>query len=269
VIDIHTHLHPPRLFKAIRRWFAENSTWKLTEPTEPAAVAASLRARNVERFVFCSYAHKPGMARDINAWLANTSRDLDRFGLPLATVHPADADCSLYYEEALKDGCIGLKIHEDVQNFEIDDPRLATIHELTSAHKGLVLVHVGRIPWSNDTNHGPERIKKVLQRHPDLSIVIAHLGVPDTLQYLALTREFPQLYIDTTMALSAASPLRSEVDRSVIADNVHHIVFGSDYPNLPHPYDHEVNAIDELGLPENSRQLIFVENARKLLAAHL
>ncbi len=269
MIDIHTHLHPPRLFKAIRRWFAENSSWNLKEPTEPTAVAASLRRHGVERFVFCSYAHKPGMAREINSWLAETSRRLERFGLPLATVHPADPDCASYYEKALQDGCVGLKIHEDVQNFEIDDPRLDPVHALTAAHKGFVLVHVGPIPWSLDTNNGPARVKSVLQRHPGLAVVIAHLGVPDSLQYFALSREFPQLYIDTTMALSSASPLKSGVEASEIAAHAGQIVFGSDHPNLPHPYAEEVRAINELGLSEQSRQLIFTGNARKLLAAHL
>ena len=28
-IDIHTHLHPERLFRAIRKWFADRSDWKL------------------------------------------------------------------------------------------------------------------------------------------------------------------------------------------------------------------------------------------------
>ncbi|MGH7682824.1 MAG: amidohydrolase family protein, partial [Vulcanimicrobiaceae bacterium] len=66
VIDVHAHLHPPRLFAAIRRWFAERSSWRLTHPTEPADVAAALRAHGVERFVFCSYAHRPGIARSLN-----------------------------------------------------------------------------------------------------------------------------------------------------------------------------------------------------------
>ena len=43
MIDVHTHLHPPRLTAAIRRWFAEHSTWVLRHPTEPREVARLLR----------------------------------------------------------------------------------------------------------------------------------------------------------------------------------------------------------------------------------
>ncbi|HEV2053796.1 MAG TPA: amidohydrolase family protein [Methylomirabilota bacterium] len=57
-IDIHTHLHPERLSRAIRKWFAERSDWKLEYPTEPELVAAFLRDHfkgfkfhiNVQRF---------------------------------------------------------------------------------------------------------------------------------------------------------------------------------------------------------------------------
>ena len=48
VIDVHTHLHPPRLFAAIRRWFAERSPWVLEHPTEPHEVARVLREHGVE-----------------------------------------------------------------------------------------------------------------------------------------------------------------------------------------------------------------------------
>jgi hypothetical protein len=93
------------LFAAIRRWFAENSRWTIEHDTEPAAVAATLRALGVERFVFCSYAHKTGMARELNAWLAQTARDLDRYGVPLATVHLDDPDPLGDARTAFDDGC--------------------------------------------------------------------------------------------------------------------------------------------------------------------
>ncbi|MBI2460787.1 MAG: amidohydrolase, partial [Candidatus Rokubacteria bacterium] len=75
-IDAHTHLHPPWLAQAIRRWFAERTHWRLHYPTEPAEVAAFLREHGVERFAFFSYAHKAGIAREINRWLRETARGL-------------------------------------------------------------------------------------------------------------------------------------------------------------------------------------------------
>jgi len=263
MIDVHTHLHPPRLFAAIRRWFEERSSWGLDHPTEPDTVAAALRAAGVERFVFCSYAHKTGMARSLNAWLAQTSRALDGYGLPLATVHLDDEMPVEDLRSALDDGCIGLKIHEDVQGLAVDDPRFTPVFELLAQRDGFVLVHVGPIPWGDDTRNGPARVAAVLRRHPQLRLVVAHLGVPDTREYFALAPELPNLFIDTTMAI-ASSHLHADVAPEEIEAASASIVYGSDYPNVPYAYADDHAAIAALGLTPAAIRRIYTENARRL-----
>jgi predicted TIM-barrel fold metal-dependent hydrolase len=267
MIDVHVHLHPPRLFAAIRRWFAERSTWELQHPTEPAAVAETLRAAGLERFVFCSYAHKPDMARELNAWLAVTSREIGGFGLPLATVHLDDPDPLGDLRRALDDGCIGLKIHEDVQRLAIDDPRFTPILAEIAERAGFVLVHVGPIPWAQDTRDGPARVLGVLDRHPDLRVVVAHFGVPDHARYIAAMPRYPNLFLDTTMAFARDSPLEAHATRAQVEAGAHQIVFGSDYPNIPHPYDADRHGLEALGIDERALRAITAENARRLSPA--
>jgi len=266
MIDLHTHLHPPRLFAAIRRWFAERSTWKLDhQPSEPADVAAVLRAHGVERFVFCSYAHRVGMARELNAWLAATSRELGGYGLPLATVHLDDSAYLDDFETALDDGCIGIKIHEDVQRLHVEDPRFDPIYERLG-ERGFVLAHVGPIPWSEDLD-APRRVERVLQRHPGLRFVVAHMGGEIVSKYVALLARYPNLYLDTTMAFASESPMTLEIDPSVIEEHADRIVYGTDFPNVPYSYDAELRAIDALGLSAASRNAIVRENALRLIGA--
>jgi predicted TIM-barrel fold metal-dependent hydrolase len=269
VIDLHTHLHPPRLFAAIRRWFAERSDWEIAhQPTEPADVAAVLRAAGVERFVFCSYAHKPGMAREINTWLAQTSRDLEGYGLPLATVHPGDPDPLADIRAALDDGCIGLKLHEDVQQVAIDDPRLEPIFAELARRGGFVLAHVGPIPWTYPERVGLERVERVLLAHPNLNVVVAHMGAPDTRGYLALTARYPNLYIDTTMVFANVSPMHEslDADATLLAEHAGRVLYGTDFPNIPYAYEHESDALRGLGLSDASLQAILHDNAAKLIA---
>ncbi len=263
MIDVHTHLHPPRLAAAIRRWFAERSSWQLAHPTAPDQVAAALRAAGVERFVFCSYAHKPGMARELNAWLARTSRELDGFGLPLATVHLDDPDCVTDLRIALDDGCIGLKIHEDVQQLAVDDRRFDPIYATLKAAGAFVLAHIGPIPWRYDTADGPGRVAAVLERHTGLRIVIAHMGVPDTLRYFALAERFPGAFVDTTMAF-ASDDLRTSATASQIESASASIVYGTDYPNIPYAYTAERDALGELRLSTAAARAIFRDNALRL-----
>ncbi len=267
MIDVHTHLHPPKLSAAIRRWFAERSPWVLEHPTEPHAVARALREHGVERFAFCSYAHKAGIARDLNAWLAATARELGPGAVPLATVHVEDPDPTGDARAALRAGCAGLKVHEDVQRFELNDPRLAGTLDAVAEHDGFVLAHVGHIPWSSDTNDGPDRIAAVLERHPGLRVVVAHFGVPDCQRYLELAAREPRLFLDTTMAFAPESPMQRGITKADVLRAPGQIVLGTDYPNIPYAYDGDVRGLRARGLDEPTLRAITSENARKLTPA--
>ena len=267
MIDVHTHLHPPRLFAAIRRWFAERSPWVLEHPTEPADVARILRENGVERFAFCSYAHKPGIAQELNAWLSATARELGGGAVALGTVHVDDRDPAGDMRAALRAGCAGLKVHEDVQRFGLDDPRLAPVLDLVAEHEGFVLAHVGHIPWSTDTNDGPARVAAVLDRHPALRVVVAHFGSPDHLRYLALMESRPRLFLDTTMIFAPESPMRLDVGREQVERGARQIVLGTDFPNIPQSYDGELRGLRALGLDDATIRAITTENARRLTPA--
>lgn len=268
MIDVHTHLHPPKLFAAIRRWFAERSSWDLSEqPTDPHEVAAKLRAAGVERFVFCSYAHKPGLARELNAWLAQTSRSLGRYGLALATCHLDDPSPLEDVRDALDDGCIGLKIHEDVQSIALDDPRFDPIYALLAERRGFVLAHVGPIPWEYKPLDGLRRVSRVLERHPSLAFIVAHFGSPDTAEYFALMERHRQLYLDTTMVFAPPSPLRREAfhDRALLRAHAANVLYGTDFPNVPYAYESERRGLQELALGSAAESAILRDNAARLL----
>jgi len=268
LIDVHTHLHPPALFGAIRRWFATNSEWEIAhQPTEPRDVAAVLEANGVERFVFCSYAHKPGMARALNAWLAQTSRDLGGYGLPLATVHPGDPGYLDDLRVALDDGCIGLKLHEDVQRLGADDPRLESVFALLAERGAFALVHVGPIPWAFPTEVGAARIARVLAKHPELRIVVAHYGVPDTDRFFALMDEHPGLFLDTTMVFADRSPMGTPaIDREQLEAHADRVLYGTDFPNVPYAYPTEREGLEALGLSHRACEAILHGNANALIA---
>jgi len=267
-VDAHTHLHPPRLFAAIRRWFDEHSNWNLRGPTEPAEIAAALRAAGVERFVFFSYAHRPGMAREVNRWLRDVAAELPD-GIPLGTVHAGDDDPGAIVDEACdRFGFAGLKLHIQVQGFVADDPRLWPVYERLAALDRVLVIHVGTGPYRGPTT-GVARFARVLERFPGLRAVICHMGAFETRACFALLDRFPGLHLDTTMALTPASQPFTRIDPGVVrdADLVRYqdrIVFGSDFPNLPYPYDEERRGLWARDLPLEVYRRIFYENARAL-----
>jgi hypothetical protein len=258
-IDIHTHLHPERLFRAIRRWFAEHSDWRFDSPTEPELVAAFLRDRGVERFVYFSYAHKAGIAREINAWLHGV-RPRAPDGIPLGTVH-------------LGYGFHGFKFHINVQRFFPDDPRVLPVYQRLLDLGRLLLIHVGTAPWPNSFDGYP-RFERVMDMFPNLKVVVAHMGSFETRRFFGLMERCPNLYLDTTMAFA---PIRHEYRKidtrlnriSVRNDDLlrwqDRIVFGSDFPNLPYPYEEERDALWLRDLPPAVYRKIFHDNAAALL----
>ncbi|OGK81866.1 MAG: hypothetical protein A2X52_21270 [Candidatus Rokubacteria bacterium GWC2_70_16] len=271
-IDVHTHLHPEWLFRAIRRWFAERSTWKLTHPTDPALVAGFLRGRGVERFLYCSYAHKAGIAREINAWL-HAARAQAPGGLPLGTIHPDDPDMLEVAEEALTDyGFPGFKLHINVQRFFPDDPRVMPVYERLLDLDRLLLIHVGTAPWPNGFDGFP-RFARVMERFPTLKVIVAHMGSFETREFFALMARCPNLHLDTTMAFAPFRPEHQglsninhiDVSNDDLVRWQDRILFGSDFPNLPWPYEDERDALwmRDLALPVY--QKIFRDNAARLL----
>jgi predicted TIM-barrel fold metal-dependent hydrolase len=266
VIDVHTHLHPPKLFAAIRRWFMDNPGWKLDHETDPASVAETLRQNGVERFVFSSYAHRPGMARDLNAWLIEAAKSIDFYGLPMFTVHPDDPSYVENAAIALEAGCVGLKIHEDVQAFGVDDERLSVIYSMLEERSAYMLAHIGPIPWKVVTEKGFARVHSVLKKHPKLRFLVAHMGAPDTRNYLPLLAEFPGLYLDTTMAFFQFSKEYLPLSPDEVEAHAGRIVYGSDYPTTPYPYGRELNHFRAMNLSAATLDAILHGNATRLLS---
>lgn len=271
-IDAHTHLHPDWLFRAIRRWFAEHSDWKLTYPTEPDRVAAFLREHGVERFVYFSYAHKPGIAREINRWLYAAAQRLPD-GIPLGTVHAGDEDPVAIADEALTTyGFRGLKLHIPVQRFPPDDPRMLPIYERLVALDRVLMIHVAGVAGvpASAESVGVARFVGVLERFPELRACVCHMGAPETSACFELLDRYPNLYLDTTMAMSERG-LRSlgleaaPVARELLLRWQDRIVFGSDFPNLPYDYEQERRWAWERELPLDVCRKMFNTNARIFL----
>jgi predicted TIM-barrel fold metal-dependent hydrolase len=270
-IDVHTHLHPPWLAAAIRRWFEGRPGWDFQYPTEPERVAAFLAEQDVDRFVFFSYAHKPGLARELNAWLHDTARRLPA-GLPLGTLHPGDPDLLDVVEEALGGYEFrGFKFHINVQRFFPDDPRLWPVYERLLLRGGVLLIHVGSAPWPNEYDGFP-RFERVMTAFPELRVIVAHMGQFETRRHLALMERCPNMYLDTTAAMAAQSPLYRDGPGAGPADVTDadlvrwqdRILFGSDFPNTPHAYEEERRPIWERPVLEVVHRKIFHDNARRL-----
>jgi predicted TIM-barrel fold metal-dependent hydrolase len=253
LIDVHTHFMPPRLMQRVWEYFDAagpliQREWPINYRYAEEERVGRLRAMGVRLFSALVYPHKPGMAASLNVWAADfAARTPDC--LHTATFYP-EPEAESYVEEAIASGAQLFKAHIQVGAYDPRDPLLDGVWGLLADAKVPVIVHAGSGPVPGEFT-GPEPFTAVMRAHPQLAAVIAHLGLPDYDAFLDLAEEFPNVWFDTTMAftdftLRGKAPSPRLVAR--LDDLSERVLFGSDFPNIPYAYAHQVEALARLDL---------------------
>jgi predicted TIM-barrel fold metal-dependent hydrolase len=270
VTDAHVHLMPDRLMAAIREALTDAAGWTFEHPTDREAIEVTLADAGVERYVALPYAHRPGVAAELNAWVCEAAADSSR-AIPFATVHAGDNDVGGIVERAFEQGARGLKFQLPVQGFPADDPRLDPAYEAAAARDAPVVLHAGTAPmFEDDPDVGVEHFRSFLASFPGLRVCAAHMGTYEVGEFLALAREHESVFLDTTFAMSAVADQYMDFDPSTIPDATlielsESIMYGSDYPNIPYPYEEERAHLLSRGLPVEVQRDIFARTARRFL----
>lgn len=258
IIDAHVHLFPDRLFEAVWSWF-DKYGWEIRYKLHTPKVIEFLFSRGVEAIVALHYAHKPGMARALNAYIAELARTDPRI-IGMATVFPGEDGAVQILEEAFAAGLRGVKLHCHVQCFAPDADAMREVYETCARHGKVVVMHAGREPSSPHYKCDPhalcsvDRVGAVLAEHPKLKLCIPHLGADEFSPYGGLLERFDNLWLDTTMAIgdylgnwNARDFLRIRPDR---------IMYGTDFPNIPYAWDRELNKLLGMKLGDDATERI-------------
>ena len=265
--DIHTHFLPPRMLRKVWAYFDQAGplvgvSWLIRYKWSDADRVAHLRAMGVRMFSALAYAHRPDMAADLNAWTLAFARNTPGC-LPSATFYP-EPGVAGYVRDALAAGARIFKIHLQVGGFSPGDPLLDEAWGLLAEAGVPVVVHAGHSPVGTE-HTGPGPFGSVLERHPGLTAIIAHLGAPDYETFLRLAADYERVALDTTMIFTdffdelapfpaTAMPLLRELG---LAGKV---LLGSDFPNIPYPYARQIAGLARLGLGDAWLQAVCWRN---------
>lgn len=269
VVDAHVHLFPDRLFAAVRDWF-DRYGWPIRYRPSAREGHRFLLSRGVSRVVALPYAHKPGMARALNAFVTELAREEPRL-IGGATVFPGEEDAPGILREAFASGLRAVKIHCHVQCVAPDDPRLGEVFAACAAAGVPVVMHAGREPASAHYRcdvHAlcsVERVGRVLADHPRLTLVVPHLGADEYAAFGRLLERHPNLWLDTTMVMAGYFP--GEDPSWLLRAFPSRILYGTDFPNIPYAWDRELRRIAALGLPEKDLAAILGGNALKIFGS--
>jgi predicted TIM-barrel fold metal-dependent hydrolase len=270
VIDAHVHLMPDRLMRAIRDALHDAATWEFDHPTDLEGMTADLTAAGVEQFIALPYVAQPGAAADLNEWVCATTAQSE-LAIPFATVHAGDENVGQIIADAFDAGARGLKFQLPVQGFAADDPRLDPAYEVVAERDAPVMLHAGTAPMFEDSPHvGVERFQSFKDSYPEIRVCAAHMGSYEVEEFVALARDDDTVFLDTTFAMSSVADQYMDFDPATVSDDVlidlsESILYGSDYPNIPYPYEREREHLLSRDLPSEVQQDIFRDTARRFL----
>ncbi len=268
VVDAHVHIFPDDVFSSIRHWFDLHG-WPIRYRLKAGDVAPFLLSRGVEGVVALCYAHRPGLARGLNRFMASTAGKDPRI-IALGTVFPGEEGAAGILEEAFSAGLRGVKLHAHVQGMPVDAPSVHEVAELCALHGKPLVYHAGREPRSPAYTCDPyeicsaERVERLLRAHPGLKLCVPHLGMDEFEAYGRLTERYDHLWLDTTMVLAGYLP--GAVSPPLAGMRTDRLLYGTDFPNIPYAWDRELVRLVQSGLPDRDLALVLGENARRLFS---
>jgi len=207
--------------------------------------------------------------RAYNRWLCRVGAENPAL-LPFPTTHPgvlsARESAAHLAELADEGGARGLKLHPIGLRTYPDDPALEPTLAACSERGLPVLCHCG------PDRHGagwslPAAFVPVLERHPRLRLVLAHLGGAAWREVAALAAAYPQVRFDLSEIIAWAgaplAPTPQELTALIQAIGHERVLLGSDFPWYePADTVAELEALPGLGAEQ--REAILGANAAAL-----
>jgi cytosine/adenosine deaminase-related metal-dependent hydrolase len=270
LVDVHTHFMPERVLHKVWDYFDAQGPltgrleWPITYRKEEAERTSLLREFGVRAFTAMLYPHKPGMARWLNGWAADFAGRTPGC-LHTATLYP-EPGVDTYVREAVEAGARVFKAHVQVGGYDPADELLRPAWGVLAEAGIPVVIHCGSGP-APGKHTGPEPIARVMAQHPKLLLIVAHLGMPEYEDFLRLAERYGEMRLDTTMAFTDFTEGFMPFPRQalpLLAGLGDRILLGSDFPNIPYPYVHQLHALERLDLGEEWLRAVCHDNAARL-----
>jgi predicted TIM-barrel fold metal-dependent hydrolase len=205
-----------------------------------------------------------------NEWICGL-RTTERRLLPFISVHPGvmTAADTLAHAEELFDraGARGVKLHPTDQRIDPSDPGLDGVYELCAERGAPIIAHSG----ADARGQGLadlESFVPVLERHPRLKLVLAHLGGGLWEHAAEFAARYPRASFDLCEIIewtdAASGPTPAELGALIKQIGAERVLMGSDFPW--YDLDRTVELVMDLpGLSYEEKVGIVGRNAAALL----
>lgn len=261
VIDVHCHIYPDAIkekaVQSVGRFY--NIPMDVADGSGEALLAVCAGSP-IERQVVHSVALSPHQVTSINDFIAAQCVAHPQF-TGFFTLHQDFPNPEAEIERALSLGLVGLKLHPDSQQVNMDDPRIMAILEMAEG-RFPVIMHCG--DYRYDFSH-PRRMQQVLRRFPRLVVDAAHFGGWSIFDLAVEYLENENCYMDMSSAQAFLGPRRTA--ELVRIHGTHRIMFGSGFP-MWNPVK-ELDAFWALPFSDQEFAAMTSGNAERFLANQL
>lgn len=252
IIDAHAHIFPSKIAGKATESIGHFYDLDMYSPASAERLIESEEKLGAERCLVCSSALSEKQVESINSFIAEECEKHPMF-VGLAAMHKDYEDYENELDRALSLGLRGVKFHNDMQQFDIDDPKLMPIYRAMADRKMIVLFHMGdpRYDYSS-----PDKMVKIAREYPDLTIIGAHFGGFSRWSESIFNPKLPNVYYDTSSSLFM-------LDRKTVARFIDHFgpdrfFFGSDFP-MWEP-EAELKRFMSLELDNDINEMILYDN---------
>ena len=223
VVDFHAHIYPEKIAAKAVANIGKFYSINMCQNGTVENLLESGRAGGIDRFVVFSAAVNQTQVKVINDYISSICCERPEF-TGFGTLHPDMENPQDEIERLSALGLRGVKLHPDIQRFNIDDRRMMDIYACLEG-RFPVIFHTGDYRYSY--SH-PSRLARVLDTFPGLCVIAAHFGGWSVVDIAYDYFRGRSCYFDVSSSLSFIGPRRAvELIRDYGPER---FLFGSDYP---------------------------------------
>lgn len=258
-IDIHTHVFPDHIVEKTVAKLLAQCDHRITAAGDGRLSSLIQSLPQGSKAVVAPVATHVGQASGIHRWQKQNAHSQIAF---MGAIHPLDQNPEKAIEKIKNAGFVGVKLHPDYQQIDIDDPVMDGVLSALRDAKMPVLVHCGLdIGLTPPYRCTPQKLSNMLSRFSGITVIAAHMGgfaMWDEVENLLCGKD---IYMDTAMCAGFIDP--AQFARMVQKHGADRILLGTDWP-WGSAKDH-LALIDHLPICAQDKQAILSQNAQRLL----
>lgn len=257
-VDAHCHIYPEKI--AAKAVGGTDAFYGVT--SHGSGIVENMLsegvAAGIDLFLVQSVATTTKQVPSINEFIAREVEKNEGKLVGLGTLHPDSDDLRGDVAHLMSLGLHGVKLHPDIQDFKVDDPRCLKIYELCEENGLPILMHTGDDRYDRSN---PNRLRPVLDTYRGLTLIGAHFGGYSIWERACEAyRDLPNFYVDCSSSFAFLSD--EQIVKLIRGYGADRVLFATDYPMWSAAV--EIKRILSLGLSDEEYRMIFSENAKKV-----